>query len=160
MVALCARLFATWLFLMTFRVLAAAVAAKGTFNGSAAFFGLMVALLPMLTGALLWTFPMFIASKLIPRTSQTNMIQLPPRGMAAVGSALLGMWTIIMSMPYGYEVFRDIQVGAAAGGHLLTTVAQFGAGVFLVSQPWFLANKIFPANDSDKDIAESANPLP
>ena len=164
LVALFARLFALWLFINALRMLVGVVAIEGQLGGGGKFAWLAGAVLPVAVGLVLWNFPQFIAGKLIPRTNGTNTIALRPRQMAAVGSALLGMWTIIQSVPLAYEVIREIQLPGYGSGtwgtvRQLLIAALFGAGVFLLAQPWFLADHLIPARDVKTDLPESSNPL-
>ena len=48
---------------------------------------------------LLWIFPMFVAHRLIPRTTFDNVITVSTSEAAKVGCCLLGLWLLIKSGP-------------------------------------------------------------
>lgn len=61
----------------------------------------------VLTAVLLWFFPMFVAHKLVPRTSHTDRIELSGFELARVGAGILGLWLLAKSVPtLSWVLFR------------------------------------------------------
>lgn len=104
----------------------------------------------LVLAALLWLFPMAVAHALIPKTRETNVILLPARQAAAVGSALLGLWAVVNVVPHLplmlYRVFGSPYGPGMSLQAELPSITQIGIGVFLLCKPWYVAEKIFPAD--------------
>lgn len=98
-IGMASRLFALWLVIMAFQIFGLASLIKAQSGGTASFAMYVMPVLPLLLATLLWFFPMFIAHKLVPRTHDDNTLQMPAREATAAASAIIGIWTIINTLP-------------------------------------------------------------
>lgn len=57
------------------------------------------AALELSAAVVLWLFPLSIAGRLIPRTHHTDTLRVRLEDTAAVGCALLGLWTLANALP-------------------------------------------------------------
>lgn len=113
----------------------------------------------------LWTFPMSIAHKLVPRTNQSNVLRVPARQATAAAAAILGLWALIGALPHligtggGLMLFGGGSYAITAYFspdrlvQLIATVARCALGLFLLIKPWWLASKIFPSSTEDGEDA-------
>jgi hypothetical protein len=63
--------------------------------GDTASYAYIVGFLYIFGAALLWFFPMWIAHKIVPRTSFENKLNLQPLEAARVGCSLIGLWLFV-----------------------------------------------------------------
>lgn len=162
-VGLAVRLFSIWLVVIAFQAFGIATAMNAQFHnaGSAAAY-LMIAF-PLLLALIMWWFPMAIAHKLVPKTHDTEVLKIPARDAAAVASAILGMWALVISLPHViaaigiflqgrdsplFHSYFDFDRKLAFAGVLLQALL----GLFLVSRPWQVANKIFPLSGATSGV--------
>jgi hypothetical protein len=153
-VGLAVRLFALWLVLIAFQIVALGSAMREQLEGTGSLVIYVMPVVVLLIALCLWLFPMFVAHKLVPKTHDTDTLKIPARHAAAAGAAILGLWAVIVTLP---TIIATVSV-ALTGSHsalygmyfapervvsLLSTAGQFTLGLFLVVKPWFIANKIF-----------------
>lgn len=63
----------------------------------------------LLVAILLWFFPMFVAHKLVPRTSHTNRLEFSGFQLARVGVGILGLWLLAKAIPtLSWILFRSL----------------------------------------------------
>lgn len=154
-IGMASRLFALWLVIMAFQIFGLASLIKSQAGVTATFAMYVMPVLPLLLAAFLWFFPMFIAHKLVPRTHDANALRMPAREATAAASAIIGIWTLINTLPHlvaaGCIVSTGINSYVFASYfnqdrtvQLFTVLFQVALGLFLVLKPWFVAGKIFP----------------
>ncbi|OQA33805.1 MAG: hypothetical protein BWY57_00945 [Betaproteobacteria bacterium ADurb.Bin341] len=155
-VGLAARLFALWLVVIALQIFGIATAMNQQFNQSGAFALYFMPALPLLLAVFLWSFPMFVAHKIVPRTHDSNTLRLPAREATAAASAIIGIWVLISMLPH---LVASGGIAFFGGGtqvlatyftpertlQLLAVALQCAFGLFLVAKPWFIASKVFPA---------------
>ncbi|AUH50766.1 hypothetical protein CXB49_08100 [Chromobacterium sp. ATCC 53434] len=149
-----ARLFALWLIMIALQGLSMAVALAKQYSGGegAAMFYVMP-LLPLLLAAFLWSCPMFVAQKLLPRTDGANTLSVPGRELLAAGVAILGIWTLLRVLPPLFAVLGLAMVNRPMLGYYFTpdrlvdlssSALEAGLGIFLAARPRLVARKIMP----------------
>lgn len=164
-VGLAVRLFSIWLVVIAFQMVGIVTALNQQFKGSSALALYVMPALPVLLAVGLWFFPMFVAHKLIPRSHDTNALRMPVREAAAAAAAIIGIWVVISSLP---QIIAAASLVLVAGNSqisgmyfsservfsLLAVAMQLALGLFLLSKPWFVANKIFPSSKISGDLPE------
>lgn len=105
---------------------------------------LITAVVMLLIAALLWTFPLTVAGKLVPGGSSTDHPTLSVEQLETTGAALLGIWVLIDAVPNcGYAIVAFSMRSAPLDGNAYTTIVrlilEIGIGVWLL----FGANDIF-----------------
>ena len=120
----------------------------------------------ILIAALFWFFPMAIANKLISKTRETNVMNLPARQAAAAGSALIGLWAMVKTVPqFTMTLFKMLYLGLHEMGmgvldmsfaSMVAPAIQLAIGIFLLSRPWAVAEKIFPEMTEQAAVEQNA----
>lgn len=151
LVGMAARLFAIYLLLIAFQMfgIVSALVENGAHPPPTLY---LMPLLPVAVALVLWTFPMLVAHKLVPRTQFTDTMNLPARQLVAAAAAIIGIWALvnalpnlgalfgiaISSEPFMMRAFFDLERTMKYTGIAL----QCAAGLFLVCRPWVVADKI------------------
>ena len=145
-VGLGVRLFAIWLVVSVLRHLpgmwqfnaSGAAASDGSTNVVVG----VVAVLILALAAGLWFFPLTVASKLIPRSSKTDHLQLPVDQAQSVGFSLLGLWVLTNAVPDSfywlfmtYQASRPnsmLELRANEYLYMVTTAVEVILGIWLL----------------------------
>ncbi len=142
-VALGVRLFSVWLFVYVVRN----VPGMWQYNvleadSSANLVVAIVACVLFTVVALLWFFPLTIASKLLPQTQLEDRINLPLEQAQAVGFSLLGLWMLTNAIPsalywvlmsyYGAKPNSLLHLGAKEYALIASTVLELVLGIWLL----------------------------
>lgn len=94
------RLFSVWLFVYVVRNVPGMWNFNITESDASANLGVAVAVLILLgVIALLWFFPLTVATKLLPRVQSEGSLALPLDQVQAVGFCLLGLWILATGIP-------------------------------------------------------------
>jgi hypothetical protein len=155
-VGMAVKLFAIWLVVMAFQVLAAGLAMRNQIGEAASFLPYLLPALPLVVAVLLWLFPMTVADKLVPRVRDTNTVRAPARELTAVASVIIGLWVLIGTLPLlvttlglvfvsDQNLMNAVYFTPERKLTLLGVVLQWGLALFLVFKPWSVAGKVFPA---------------
>ena len=155
------RLFAILLFVSTLQVLGMASGLQQVNTATPSLAPYLFALIPLISGMVLWCFPQGIALLLLPKREQfsSTLITTQPIALTAAGIVLLGLYTIVSHFPSAVglfmamllkidhlEYFTTIQFNGVVG--LASMLVGFG----LISKAWSIAQFIFrSARDSSVD---------
>jgi hypothetical protein len=164
-VGMAVRLFAIWLVMIAFQLYMITSALEPRLSDGGKPVVYLVAALPAVIAVLLWRFPMFVAHKMVPRTLDTNIRHIPAREATAAGTALIGIWAVIATVPHLFAAFglrffgADPSLASAYATpermqQTLGLLSQCALGIFLIAKPWFVAGRVFP--DGAGDAGESA----
>jgi hypothetical protein len=96
------RLFALWLAVTSvgyFGSIPGALSKMPTGTGSAVALAYGLGGAYLLCAIVLWFFPMFIAHRLLPKTSHENYLKVPAFDLARVGCGLIGLWLMAKALP-------------------------------------------------------------
>jgi uncharacterized membrane protein len=162
-VGLAVRLFAIWVWITAFQSfgIARALAEQdraGTFPLAYVLVGIYG-----VAGILLWMFPIWIAHRLIPRTSFEDRLRLPARDAVMAACVILGLWVIVVRAIPSLSWYLALAVfwignGASLGTmessrhlELVTGVANLIVGFLLVAKYEAIGRLIFPKHGADSD---------
>jgi hypothetical protein len=146
------RLFSIWLFIMTLQVLGMASGLQKIGSPLPSIFPYCLALIPLMSGIILWYFPQGIALLLLPKQEQRSaaVITTQPIALTAAGIVLLGLYTIVYHFPAVAALVLgillhidqpDYQATLQMNGLVALTSIVLGFG--LVSKAWSIAHLIF-----------------
>ena len=96
------RLFALWLALTSigyFGSIPTALSKLPTNTGSTVAVAYALGGAYLLGAIALWFFPMFVAHRLLPKTSHGNCLRVPAFDLARVGCGLIGLWLMAKALP-------------------------------------------------------------
>jgi nitric oxide reductase large subunit len=102
LIGVAVRLFAIWLALLSIGFFISLPSALNGLQGSrpsAVIASYAIGGVYLLAALALWTFPMVVAHRLLPRTAHTNVLWFRAHELARVGCALLGLWMLSRSLP-------------------------------------------------------------
>jgi hypothetical protein len=101
-----------------------------------------VSVLMIFIAALLWCFPLKVASKLIPESSLSEKKPLPVAEFERTGFCLLGLWVLSQAIPlsghYGYLLFHSlkhsgmVELGLNIPAGLVHALLQLAIGIWLL----------------------------
>ena len=100
LVGLCVRLFAAWLVLSAVSLFVVATQSSAGPRGDVmATYGLVTGIVYLVAAVLLWSFPLTVANRLLPRTRHEDPLSLRAHELARVGCAVLGLWLFAQALP-------------------------------------------------------------
>lgn len=150
LVGMASRLFAIYMLFVAFQMFGIVNTVGDHFDAPQSLY--LMILLPLAVGVFLWSCPMLVAHKLVPRSQFSDTIDLPARQLVAAGAAIIGIWALVNALPYIGALFAAIVVSDPytmksyfSPGRIMqyTGIAlQCAAGVFLVLRSWVVADKI------------------
>lgn len=87
----------------------------------------------------------WISRLLLPKTVEESPITLKPRQMAALGSALIGLWSLFDSADRFMSFLYIVVKSGSSKNELIPTLLQISFSLWLLLRPWTLARLIWPA---------------
>jgi hypothetical protein len=113
----------------------------------------LIILVPLAVGVFLWSCPMLVAHKLVPREKFNDTIDLPARQLVAAGAAIIGIWAVVNALPHIGVVLTAVLFAGDpymmrsyfSPDHFIRYAGialQCAAGLFLVFRSWVVADKI------------------
>ncbi|GAB2583222.1 hypothetical protein GCM10027034_14200 [Ramlibacter solisilvae] len=114
LVGLGVRLFALWLALTSIGTITAILSTQLP-EGAPKGLGIGMGVAYLVGSAVLWFFPMVVAHRLLPRTTQSNALSAGAIEIARAGACLLGLWLFVKTLPTAaWYVFRMAVVTGSA----------------------------------------------
>jgi hypothetical protein len=123
-------------------------------------------LLPLFLAIGLWTFPMSVAHKLLPRDPHA-LAYAPASELLALGCCVLGLALAVSAIPTAYAyvllrfAFADEMPLALPSGtwrvHYLSGLVQFFCGGAMLCMPRFIARCILPLANTDPSPSSQAS---
>jgi hypothetical protein len=149
LVALIVRLFALAIVVMiSFAYGAVAMMADQAAAGRP-WYGVVFIILPLVVAALLWTFPLFVAAKLVPRSSDTVTLNMSVRQASTAATGLLGLCLIVTAIPDLVGLLAVIGEPGPVSALLSKMqvgiiVGRLACGIVLIRKPGLLADRLIP----------------
>ncbi len=147
LVALIVRLFAIAIVVMMSFAYGAVLEMPVQSMAVGPWYSVIIMLLPLLVAALLWTFPLFIAAKLVPRSSDTLTLTLSLRQASAAATGLLGLCLVVTTIP---DLVGVVVASGQSGPiydamskiRIAIIVGRLACGIVLIRKPWWLAERL------------------